>query len=58
MRIAFMAASFYNRTSCKALPITPRDFLFLQKAKKLPEHPRQFFLLFFLSIIYKKSLFF
>ena len=49
---------FYNRTSCKALSITPRDFLFLQKAKKLPEHPRQFFLLFFLSIIYKKSLFF
>ena len=38
--------------------LLPRAIFCFTKSKKLPEQPRQFFLLFFLSIIYKKSLFF
>ena len=34
---------FYNRTSCKALSITLRYFLFLQKAKNCRSSPGSFF---------------
>jgi len=34
---------FYNRTSCKALSITLRYFLFLQKAKNCRSNPGSFF---------------
>ena len=42
----------------KHFPLPPAIFFAFTKSKKLPEQPRQFFLLFFLSIIYKKSLVF
>ncbi len=39
---------FYNRTSCKALSITPRDFLFLQKAKNCRSSPAVFSFIVFI----------